>query len=120
MFIIFCVLQAVVQAFVWGVLIWLWATSGHLPELSAYPLIDFATKIHLVDEADGTTLSKGVNNVLDDAISDRLLRKALRHRRVMTTSAAKLETREEPSSVGEQVQSREVTPQVIVTRSRTA
>ncbi|KAF2470127.1 uncharacterized protein BDR25DRAFT_152192, partial [Lindgomyces ingoldianus] len=44
MFIAFIALQSVALIFIWVVLIWVWVTKPSLPQLSSYPLVDFAFK----------------------------------------------------------------------------
>jgi hypothetical protein len=45
MFIAYLILQSIVLAFFWGVIIWRWIGHYTVPELSSYPLIDFAAKL---------------------------------------------------------------------------
>jgi hypothetical protein len=81
MFILFCVLQGVVQGFAWGVMIWLWAIKLNLPETSSYPIIDFAVKTHFAYPALSAAdpeAAHGPGGDLNAAIGDGLIRKRLR------------------------------------------
>ena len=48
MFIIFCVLEAIVLSWAWAIFTWLWTTNAEFPKVSSYPLIDFAMKARVV------------------------------------------------------------------------
>jgi hypothetical protein len=120
MFILFCVLQAIVQVFIWAVLIWFWTTAPYFPELSSYPLIDLATKIHVLDEFGNAPASHATNADLRDASGDKAIRKALRHRRVR---AADFEPKVQPAfSSAREYPHAALSPvmAISVTRSRTA
>jgi hypothetical protein len=88
MFIIFCILQTLVQGFGWAVSIWLWTTGAYLPELSSYPLVEFALKTRFVAPAERTavdTAKPEVETLLEDVEGDRLIRKMLKRQRVIAS-----------------------------------
>lgn len=86
MFILFCVLQGVVQAFAWGVLIWLWLSKLDFPETSSYPIIDFAIRTRFSDSlqnAEDIEGAHGLSRGLDMDASDSSVRKRLKDTRTM-------------------------------------
>lgn len=88
MFILFCILQTVVQSFGWAVLVWLWTTGAYLPELSSYPLVEFTTKLRFVEPAERTTIGSAkpeVDSALNDVEGDRLIRKILKQHHVIAS-----------------------------------
>ncbi|KAF2729382.1 hypothetical protein EJ04DRAFT_475754 [Polyplosphaeria fusca] len=44
MFVAFAVLEGLSILFIWALLIWLWITKPRLPQITSYPLVDFAFK----------------------------------------------------------------------------
>jgi len=81
MFILFCVLQAVIQGFAWGVLIWLCATSPGFVQTSSYPLIDFAFKtrdvsasLNAAHSQDGSYLDRNSATATGDSSIRQLLK----------------------------------------------
>jgi hypothetical protein len=44
MFVAFVILEGLSLLFIWGVLVWLWVMNPKLPQLTSYPLMDFAFK----------------------------------------------------------------------------
>nr|KAK5437002.1 hypothetical protein LTR18_009367 [Exophiala xenobiotica] len=87
MFILFCVLQGLVQGFAWGVMIWLWRVNLRFPEASSYPIIDFAAKTRFAYSSQSAGVSQVANDPSDDlatAVGDRPIRNCLKGRRIMT------------------------------------
>ena len=87
MFILFCVLQGLVQGFAWGVMIWLWTVNLRFPEASSYPLIDFAAKTRFAYSSQNAGGSQVANDSSDDlatAVGDGSIRNCLKGRRTMT------------------------------------
>lgn len=89
MFILFCFLQAFALAYAWGILLWLWVTNPQLPQISSYPLIDFAMKTRfrhqydlLRQDSDESTASKdswSKHGSLHPWHNDIAIRKALKN-----------------------------------------
>jgi hypothetical protein len=94
MFILFCVLQGLVQGFAWGVMIWLWTTNPNFPQTSSYPLIDFAIKTHFLSPSRSTADPQTGYDPADDldtVAGDRSIRKLLKGRRTMIYKIRKTE-----------------------------
>lgn len=86
MFILFCVLQGVVQAFAWGVMIWLWTAKLNLPETSSYPIVDFAVKTRFAYSSISPVdikAAEGPGGGLNTAVGDGLIRKRLKGLKTM-------------------------------------
>ena len=86
MFILFCVLQGLVQAFALGCIVWLFATQSGIPETSSYPLIDFSTKTRFLNASQTTgELPAGYDPTDDLTAADgsRSVRKLLKGRRTV-------------------------------------
>jgi len=94
MFILFCALQSIVLGLAWAVLIWVWTANPDIPEISSYPLVDFAMKTRFVDAslpANSFQDDSHIDDGLAAAAGDKLIRKYLQNIRVVIRS--KLEPR---------------------------
>jgi hypothetical protein len=97
MFIIFCVLEALVLACAWGIFLWLWTTNADLPEVSSYPVIDFTMKAQFLSANQRGPYSESEQRVegadvdwrdeLDRTAGDTAIRKLLGDRMVVMRSS---------------------------------
>ncbi|KIW23718.1 hypothetical protein, variant [Cladophialophora immunda] len=105
MFILFCTLQSIVLGLAWTVLIWAWMTNPDLPEISSYPLVDFAMKTRLVDASLPATNShagRDMDDGLAAAAGDKLIRKYLQNIRVVIRSKLELRPAKVPKMASEE------------------
>ena len=75
-------------------MIWLWTTNPNVPEISSYPLIDFAVKTRLLSPSQSTADPQASYDPADDlatAAGDRSIRKRLKGRRTMIYKIRKTE-----------------------------
>lgn len=86
MFITFCVLQAFALAFAWVGLIWLWLSQADVPEISSYPLLDFATKTRFLRDTPASRHTQSCDagyDLLPNAMDDKSVRRRLKDERVI-------------------------------------
>ncbi|KAL4877496.1 hypothetical protein BJY04DRAFT_222054 [Aspergillus karnatakaensis] len=67
MFYTFLTLQITIHLFIWSVLAWLWITNPPVPEITSYPLFDFAVKTRLKagHSGNGIGIGGGGDNMED-------------------------------------------------------
>lgn len=75
MFSTFCTLQSISVIFIWIILVFRWAHHDNMPQISSYPIIDFAMKTRQISHEQGDALSTSIPT----SAGDTFIRHAFSH-----------------------------------------
>ena len=75
MFSTFCILQSISVIFIWTILIFRWTHHHDMPQISSYPIIDFAMKARQISHEQGYALSTSIPT----SAGDTFIRHAFSH-----------------------------------------